>query len=108
MPLGPWLYYYFALLYALIASLSDAYTTSIFLGHPVYGITEGNPVAKWLFNLMGESLATVVVLIFFIWTSALATAANYKAGMIYVGAIAVIETVMALRNFSLIKSVGLA
>src|SRR5271155_1131989 len=107
MPLGPWLWFYFLLAYAIIASLSDAYTTAVFLGNPKYGATEGNPVARRLFKLMGQSLATFVVLVFFIWTTAIATDLNYKAGMLYTGLIAGIETVMAIRNFRLLKSVGL-
>lgn len=107
MPLLPWLLFALLLGYGLVASLADAYTTSVFLTHPQDGIVEGNPVARWMFSKFGESLATWIAIVFYIFSAGIFAGLNYKAGMVYTAAIAALETVMAIRNYGLLKKANL-
>lgn len=101
MPLLPWIYFAVLLGYGITACLGDVITTMRGLSTNTF--VEGNPVARWMFAKFGESLASWISIVAYIFAAAGFTNLNYKAGMLFTGAIAVTETVMFIRNYSFLK-----
>jgi hypothetical protein len=85
----------------ILAYLADVYTTETGLAH---GFKEGNPLTRWLFSKIGPSATAFLVAgavllgvsISSVWAGAYST---------YFGAVlAGSETIVALRNFILLKN----
>ena len=85
---------------ATVAGVGDAYTTQ--LGFDA-GLTEGNPVAKWLQAKLGLALSTFLVLALFIFSAGVMSVYQPPLAMIYAAGILALETTMVIRNSILIK-----
>jgi hypothetical protein len=85
----------------LLSFLGDSYTTMVGLQH---GLTEGNPISRWLFKKIGQAgtyFAEAVALLF-----AIATISNYdlNAAYLFAGIVTAGEAVMVVRNYRLLKA----
>ena len=93
------------LLFALIgggtvACLGDAYYTV--KGFSV-GLTEGNPVTRWLQKKLGNALSTFVATGAFILTASIISVFTPTGSFVYAGAITGLEVFNTVRNYLLYK-----
>ncbi len=105
-PFWPWFAMFLLIAYEIVAIVGDGITTMVGLGANK-GFVEANPLMKFLFAKIGQSLTC--------WLSAVAccfislgfAAANYKSGLVVAGVIAAGETFMVIKNYLLLKKLGI-
>jgi hypothetical protein len=85
----------------LLTVLGDAYTTMIGLEH---GFVEGNPVMKFLFAKIGQSLSAFLSAVAVLGVGAVIAAHNLNAGYVYFGVVSVGEGVRTLLNYLKLKA----
>jgi len=85
----------------ILGGVGDYITTQ--LGFSV-GLTESNPVAKWLQAKLGQAPAAFVAIAGFIFSAGLLSLASPKAALVYAAGIAGTEIFMTIRNYRLYKS----
>jgi hypothetical protein len=105
-PAGPWLEFFGLAAYGIAAVLGDSITTIIGL-NANKGFIEGNPLAAWMFKKVGQSLTCWLGGVGYLITAAIFTNLNWKAGMVYTGAVAAAETYFAIHNYLLLKKLGI-
>lgn len=66
------------------------------------GLTEGNPVARWLQKKIGMAQATFVSTAAFIFTSGLLAMLSAKVGIAFAASILGIETFNTVRNYRML------
>jgi hypothetical protein len=91
--------------YGITASIGDVITTMI--GISSGKVVEGNPIARWLFGKIGESATGWLGAVGYCFVSLGMAAWNYKAGLIVAGSVAVTETIMVIKNYLLLKKLGI-
>jgi hypothetical protein len=105
-PVLPWLLYFLLCGFEIVAVVIDAITTIAGLTAGK-GFVEGNPIMGWLFKKVGQSFAD--------WLSGVLSLAvclaivniNFQAGVAATAAIAVAETFFAVKNYLLLKKLGI-
>lgn len=91
----------FALISAgVLAGLGDAYTT--LKGFDV-GLTEGNPVTRWMQKKLGFSLSAFVALGGFLLSAAILSVKTPTGAFVYAGAVTGVEIFNTVRNYLLYK-----
>jgi hypothetical protein len=80
---------------ALGGSYGDYITTSIGLQ---YGMTEGNPIARWLNKEIGQAGDAFLLLALFIFVSTIFFYLLPIGGVIFTAGIAALEISMTIRN----------
>jgi hypothetical protein len=86
---------------SLVAVLGDAYTTMIGLQH---GFVEGNPVMKFLFAKIGQSLSAFLSAVAVLGVGAVIAAHNLGAGYAFLAGVSVVEGIQVIRNFLKLKA----
>lgn len=105
-PFWPWFYTFLLLAYGTAACIGDIVTTMIGLGANK-GFKEGNPIARWMFSKFGESLTGWMTTVAYIFLGLFFVTKNYAAGMMYIGAVAASETFFTIKNYLLLKKLGI-
>lgn len=105
-PFWPWFAMFVLIAYGIAACVGDGITTMIGLGAKK-GFVEGNPIAKWMFAKIGESLTCWLGAIVYCFTSLIFANINYKAGLVYAGSVAAAETYFAIHNYLMLKKLGI-
>lgn len=103
---GPWFALFVLIVYGMLACLGDIITTMIGLTANK-GFQEGNPLARWMFSKFGQSLSGWMTTVFFMLSAAGIASVNYKVGVVYAAAVAASETYFTLRNYFLLKKLGI-
>lgn len=106
MPAGPWLELFGVLTVGLLAIIGDGITTMIGLGANK-GFVEGNPIARWMFSKVGQSLTIWISAVAYLLVGAFIGGANWAAGMTYAGIVAAGEIYFAVKNYLLLKKLGI-
>lgn len=86
--------------YACLAAVADQYTTMIGLQH---GLTEMNPINKFLFAKIGQPLTAFIEGVAMLFSGIGLSVWSPKAAFVFFGIIAAEETAMAVRNYLLLK-----
>lgn len=106
VPAGPWLALFGVLVLGLLAIIGDGITTMIGLGANK-GFVEGNPIMRWLFSKVGQSFATWLSGAAYLFIGLLIGSKVWLAGMIYSGVVAAGEAYYAIKNYLLLKKLGI-
>ena len=106
-PFWPWFYCFLLLAYGIVACIGDVITTMVGLGANK-GFVEGNPLARWMFSKFGESLTGWMTTVAYAFTGLFIVTKYYRAGMCYIGAVAATETFFAVKNYRLLKKLGIS
>lgn len=85
--------------YTITAYLGDSYYTGIGLSK---GLTEGNPINRWLFSKIGQALATFIEAVAITFIGLFIASHSYPAAYTYWGIVAAVETYMVWRNRKLL------
>lgn len=93
-----WLFGFMAL--TLIAGVLDAYTTQIGFDE---GLTEANPVSKWLIGKVGLAASTFIALTFFIVATLALSKVSGLGSIIGAAVVGGVEVFNVIRNHSLDK-----
>lgn len=106
MPAGPWLELFGVLVIGLLAIIGDGITTMIGLGANK-GFVEGNPVMRWLFGKVGQSFACWLSGVVYLLIGAIIGSKVWLAGMLYAGIVAAGEAYFTIKNYLLLKKLGI-
>jgi hypothetical protein len=106
-PFWPWFGFFLLLVYGIAAVLGDSITTMIGLAANK-GFTESNPIARWMFAKIGQSLSCFLSGAVYLFTALIFVSHNYVAGMVFTGAVAAAETYYAIHNYLLLKKLGIS
>ena len=96
-------YFFLLVILGILACLGDGYTTM--MGITAGKLSESNPVARWLFSKIGESLTVFLGTTLFIFSSVLIYGfiKPQWIGWTYTGALTGLETFNTIRNYRLDK-----
>jgi hypothetical protein len=86
---------------SLLTVLGDGYTTMIGVQH---GFVEGNPIMKFLFSKIGQSLSIFLSAVAVLGIGAVIAAHNLDAGYMYLGIVFAGEGIMVVRNYLKLKA----
>jgi hypothetical protein len=105
-PVGTWTAGQTAILAVLVATtlgavLGDAYTTMLGLSK---GLTEGNPIMKFLFSKIGQSLTAFLSAVAVLGFGVVIAAHSLGAAYVYFGGGTVVEGIVTLRNYLKLKA----
>ena len=106
MPAGPWLELFGVLTVGLLAIIADGITTMIGLGANK-GFVEGNPIARWMFSKVGQSLTIWLGGVAYLLIGLIIGTKVWAAGMVYAGIVAAGEIYFAVHNYLLLKKLGI-
>jgi hypothetical protein len=102
----PWFIMFLLMAYGVVAIIADGITTMIGLGANK-GFIEGNPIARWMFAKVGESLTVWLGGAAYLFAGLIIGTHNWAAGMVYTGLVAAAETYFAIHNYLLMKKLGI-
>lgn len=105
-PAMPWLLLTLLIGYGIAATVGDGITTMIGLGANK-GFVESNPVMRWLFSKVGQSLACWISAVAYAFVAAFIASKVWGAGMLFAGGVAASETYMVIKNYLLLKKAGI-
>jgi hypothetical protein len=105
-PALPWLLFFLLVGYGIAACIGDCITTMIGLGAKK-GFVEGNPIARWMFAKVGESLTGWIGAVVYALLACVFANLNYRAGVFFAAAVAASETFFTIKNYRLLKKLGI-
>ena len=85
---------------SLLTFLGDGYTTSVGLAN---GLTEGNPVSRWLFKKIGQSLTLFIEAVALLFSIGAISNYDLNASYVFAGIITAGEAAMCVRNYLTLK-----
>jgi hypothetical protein len=105
-PAGTWTTGQTAILAALVlttlvAVLGDAYTTMAGLAK---GLAEGNPVMKFFFSKIGQSLTAFLSAVAVLAFGTVVAAHSLGAAYVFFGGVTIAEGIVTLRNYLKLKA----
>ena|SRR5271170_449996 len=86
--------------------LGDGITTMIGLGANK-GFIESNPIARWMFSKLGQSLTIWLGGAAYLFTGLGIYTVNHAAGFVYAGVVAAAELYFFLHNYFLLKKLNI-
>lgn len=105
-PAGPWLALFALIAFGIVTIVGDGITTMVGLGAKK-GFVEGNPLARWLFSKIGESLTVWLSAVVYALLAAFIGSKAWGPGMFFAGTVAVSEAFFTIKNYRLLKSLGI-
>jgi Domain of unknown function (DUF5658) len=106
-PFLPWFLFFLMCAFEIVAVVGDSITTMVGLGANK-GFVEGNPLMSWLFKKVGQSFAGWLTGVAALAVSLALVNVNYKAGVVATVAIAAAESYFAIKNYLLLKKLGIS
>lgn len=103
----PWFAMFLVIVCGIFACLGDSITTMIGLTAGK-GFIEANPLASWLFKKVGEDLACFISSAAVLFISLGIGAHWYWPGMFFAGVVAAGETFFTVKNYLLMKKLGIS
>jgi hypothetical protein len=102
----PWFILFLLMSCGVVAIVADGITTMKGLGANK-GFIEGNPIARWMFAKIGESLTVWLGGVLYLLAGLIIGTNNWAAGMVYCGLVTAAETYFAIHNYLLMKKLGI-
>lgn len=105
-PALPWLALFLLIGFGIFACVGDSITTITGLTAGK-GFREANPIARWMFEKVGQTFAGFLTTGAYAIIAGFIASKNWGAGMFFAGAIAATETYMTIKNYLLLKKLGI-